>query len=226
MNCLQDTYMTQHVSEPTRGRNGEDPSILDLVISNDPNITSEISYEAPLGKSDHACLKFNINCFRTEQGKNRKFHLYDKGDYVHMASELNNVDWQQKIGHLGDPDEAYEVFCKVLRALIDKYVPALITNKSHKAVKRFSNDTLRAIKKKHRAWRRYVETRSGQKYQEYVRQRNKVTKLTRQAQKEYEKTVAMQMKDNPNSGNLSNPKQNLHQIFLICIRKMTTPAKV
>ena len=125
MNCLQDTYMTQQVSEPTRGRNGEDPSILDLVMSNYPNIVSEISYEAPLGKSDHACLKFNINCFRTEQGKNRKFHLYDKGDYLQMASELNNVDWQQKIGHLGDPHEAYEVFCQVLCAsLIDRYVPA------------------------------------------------------------------------------------------------------
>ena len=82
-------------------------------------------------------------------------------------------------------------------ALIDKYVPAIITNKSHKGVKRFSNDTLRAIKKTHRAWRRYMETRSGQKYQEYVRQRNKVTKLTKQAQKEYEKTVARQVKDSP-----------------------------
>ena len=103
-------------------------------------------------KSDHARPKFNINSFRTEQGKNRRFHLYDKGGYVQMASELNNVDWQQKIGHLGDPDEAYEVFCEVLRALIDKYVPAIITNKSHKGVKRFSNATLRATKKKHRAW--------------------------------------------------------------------------
>ena len=114
-----------------------------------------------------------------------------------MASELNNVEWQHKIGHLGYPDEAYEVFCQDLRALIDKYVPAIITNKSYKGVKKFSNDNFRAIKKKHRAWRRYMETRSGQKYQEYVRQRNKVNKQTKQAQEEYEKTVARQVKDNP-----------------------------
>ena len=43
-----------------------------------------------------------------------------------------------------------------------------------------------------------METRPGQKYQEYVRQKkNKVSKLTKQAQKEYEKTVARQVRGNP-----------------------------
>ena len=42
-----------------------------------------------------------------------------------------------------------------------------------------------------------METRAGQKYLEYVKSRNKVTKLTRQAKKEYEKTIAEQVKINP-----------------------------
>ena len=35
-----------------------------------------------------------------------------------------------------------------------------------------------------------METRSREKYLEYVRQRNKVTKLTKQAQRDYEKNIA------------------------------------
>ena len=42
-----------------------------------------------------------------------------------------------------------------------------------------------------------METRSGEKYMDYIRQRNKVSKLTRQAQKDYEKTIAMEVKTNP-----------------------------
>ena len=52
LDCLQNTYMNQHVEELTRGRSGQNPRILDLIISNDPNIVSHIRYESPLGKSD------------------------------------------------------------------------------------------------------------------------------------------------------------------------------
>ena len=76
--------MAQHILEPTPGRTGQDPRILDLVIINDPNIISEITYEVPLGKKDHACLKFHIKSFRTEQGQQQKLYAYDKRDYVNM----------------------------------------------------------------------------------------------------------------------------------------------
>ena len=42
-----------------------------------------------------------------------------------------------------------------------------------------------------------METRSGEKYLEYVRQRNKVTKLTKQAQRDYKKNIAKEAKSNP-----------------------------
>ena len=42
-----------------------------------------------------------------------------------------------------------------------------------------------------------METRSGEKYLEYVRQRNKVTKLTKQAQGDYKTNIAKEAKSNP-----------------------------
>ena len=87
VNSLKDVYMTQHVSEPTRGRDGQQPSILDLIISNDPDIVSNIIYESPLGRSDHACVLFDINCSTINKHQNKKIYLYDKGDYTSMAAD-------------------------------------------------------------------------------------------------------------------------------------------
>ena len=47
-------------------------------------------------------------------------------NFVDMASKLNNTDLQKKLGHLEDPGKVYEVFCEVLRALIEKYMPTVV----------------------------------------------------------------------------------------------------
>ena len=94
-------------------------------------------------------------------------------------------------------EEAYEVFTETLSALCEKYIPTKTVGSGNKHKKSYDMDTVRAIKKKHRARQRYMETRSGQKYIEYVRQRNKVSKLTKKAQRDYEKAIAQDVKNNP-----------------------------
>ena len=49
----------QHITFPTRARGSNEPSLLDLVISNDDFIDN-IEYLSPLGKSDHSVL--SISC--------------------------------------------------------------------------------------------------------------------------------------------------------------------
>ena len=143
VNTLQDTYMTQHVAEPTRGRNGQEPSILDLMISNDPNIVSYISYESPLGKSG---LTFYLKCYRNKPDQTRKFYPYDKGDFKQMNADLVNINWDKEIGHLADPSSAYAAFSEIMLAPIDKHVPTktLYPSRKHKNCSgKISSDQLR-----------------------------------------------------------------------------------
>ena len=58
--CLRDTFMFQHVSNPTRGRDTTNTNLLDLILSNEEVNTGEIEYLSPLGKSDHCVITFNI----------------------------------------------------------------------------------------------------------------------------------------------------------------------
>ena len=59
------------------------------------------------------------------------------------------------------------------------------------------NKTVKLIQKKHRLWTRYMETRDKKYHQEFRKIRNKVKSLTRQAKREYEKSIAIQAKSNP-----------------------------
>ena len=55
--ALRDSFLTQHILTPTRGRGTNDPSLLDILFtSNEENIES-IELHAPLGKSDHSMIK-------------------------------------------------------------------------------------------------------------------------------------------------------------------------
>ena len=56
---------------------------------------------------------------------------------------------------------------------------------------------LDAVKKKHRAWNKYIHTQSQINYSEYCKVRNACTKTTTSAKKKHEKNIVRNMKENP-----------------------------
>ena len=50
LEVLSTCSLYQHVSEPTRFKQGVSPSLLDLVITNEEGMISDLSYLPPLGK--------------------------------------------------------------------------------------------------------------------------------------------------------------------------------
>ena len=56
--ATMDSFLTQHISTPTRGRGTNTPSLIDLVFTSNEDSIDDISIHAPLGKSDHSLIKF------------------------------------------------------------------------------------------------------------------------------------------------------------------------
>ena len=112
-----------------------------------------------------------------------------------MNADLVNINWVKEIGHLADPSSAYAAFSEIILALVDKHVhtKTLYPSRKHKHCFGKSGQ----LRRNTELWQRYMETRYGEKYLEYVRQRNKVTKLTKQAQRDYQKNIAKEAKSNP-----------------------------
>ena len=50
----------QHVNSQTRFRQGQNPSLLDLILTNEESMINNLKILNPIGRSDHCVLIFNL----------------------------------------------------------------------------------------------------------------------------------------------------------------------
>ena len=90
----QDLFLIQNIHEPTRVHEGNNPSTLDYVFTDEENIMDDIQYEVPLGKSDHVCLSRNMTTSRSTSPQQGSKLQYWKGDYHKIRHGLQGIDWE------------------------------------------------------------------------------------------------------------------------------------
>jgi hypothetical protein len=195
---LRDCYLFQHLDQPTRLRGTDNPSLLDLVLTNEENMLSETSYLAPLGNSDHAVITFNYHCY-LDPGRERVLrYQFHKGNYRQMKSDLN-LEWGELLGDCpDDPERQLSILSDVLLKSQDQNIPRRDITKASTTRRTPLDAVIRAeIRRKHRLWERFMTARTEERRRAYTRQRNRVRKLTREAKKRYEVGLAESVKDNP-----------------------------
>ena len=80
--CLRDAFMSQHVTDPTRGRGSNNPNVLDLILSNDEDIIGVVVNLCPLGRSDHCILTCEIlRIIKLNNYTKSKRRKYYKNEY-------------------------------------------------------------------------------------------------------------------------------------------------
>ena len=194
IDTLQDHYLHQHVNRPTRARGDQRQNILDLVITNEEQMISDLEFWSPLGKGDHMLIKFTFNCYVKIKSSKQPRYYYNRGNYAEMKKELN-IDWQTELTKLNTTEEKWMFFKNKVLSSIESHIPK---SKPAKGTPGIINEAvLRAVRKKHRAWQRFMETKEGEKYREYCRARNKVKSLVRKTKLEFEKNISRNAKENP-----------------------------
>ena len=196
LESTRDAYLFQHVLEPTRHRANQQRNPLDLVFTTDDSVDN-VRLEAPLGNSDHCGIIFEIQLDENQSKIQPKtYPNYNKADYVAIKSEINNLNWKTQLADK-DVNESWNLLSDTLKASCKRHVP-LITKKDGKKRPLWMNQTaLAKVKKKHQAWKRYLETKSGELYLEYTRARNQAKWETRKAKIAFEKMLAKNVKKNP-----------------------------
>ena len=96
---IRDSYLFQHVHEPTRYRNDNIPSVLDLVLSNE-DMVEKIKYLPGLESSDHVLLDFDFNCFISVSKCVFKKLNFFKGDCNSINQALLAIPWNETLGSL------------------------------------------------------------------------------------------------------------------------------
>ena len=177
--CLRDNFLSREIMNPTRYRIGQMANIFDLLLVDKREIVNDIQFSSGLGASDHLAYSAYLRCNPEIRDSETLKYNFHKGDYVTINKELQSVDWGQL--HNMNVQERWDFFQEKLQSSIENHIP--IKRKSKKKQKWTDKKCLDAVKKKHRAWNKYIHTQSQRNYSEYCKVRNACTKTTRSAKK-------------------------------------------
>ena len=182
---VMDNFLQQHVNQPTRVREGQRDSLLDLVLTRDENIISDIEYLEPLGKSDHSVLlvKINKQVDLGDVGPNTKLCL-NAGDYDAMRRSLGTQVWFNNFS-CKDLDQNWNYFKSVLQNESLLHIPTKNVRGAQKPpwmnAKAFG-----FYKTKKRLWMKYRFTKTEEAFSSYKKARNKANNEIKKARKRYE----------------------------------------
>ena len=191
--CLQDCFLTQHVTGPTRFRPGQLPSTLDLLLTNEEGMIRNLSYQPGLGLSDHLTLAFTVACYTDRHIPSEVTANYYKGNYDLLREMLDRVDWD-KMQDM-DVHQAYCFFRRSLQAAVDKSVPK--TRPRPRKNIYINRKAMKLKREKACRWSAYIRSHDPIDFARYCSCRNKLRALTRKLRSEFEQKISVELKSNP-----------------------------
>ena len=197
----QDLFLIQHIEECTRVRQGQKPSLIDYLFTEEDNLIDDIIHDTPLGKSDHVCLSFSylfgnhVNC----RGENHQRPNYWRGKYDRIIAALSLVDWRAEFSECG-VEEVWTKFKGRLLRMVELHVPLRDLDgedKKQKCNSWITKHTRRQVRKRNEAWQHYRDSGSEEIYAEYKKIRNIVNRCVKRDKQDYQAALIGQFKNYP-----------------------------
>lgn len=117
--------MTQLVRENTRqGNSGLPESLLDLVITDRPDLVRNVGVLPPIGSSDHCLVLTKLLPKQLLPAKKTLHEHFDYGNarWDEMNQSLLNTDWHSEL-HGIDIDTMVRRFSEILSQAVEEYIP-------------------------------------------------------------------------------------------------------
>lgn len=190
LKVADDLFLLQLVKVPTRGMN-----ILDLILSTERNLVSDVDVSCPISNSDHNKIAFKVNCETKCLEEESIKYNYEKANFSAIQGELNKIEWS-KLFDSKSTNEIWRLFKNILMDNRDSYVPKSKSTGSTKgkSAKWMTKKIKKSIKCRNKAWSRFNENPQINKLTKYRNLRNKVTKEIRKAKRNFEEDLANKIK--------------------------------
>ena len=196
--ALRDAFLHQHITEPTRGRATCTPHVLDLILTNEEGMASEITQDSPLGKSDHAVINFNFNVYIDRKPRMKLKRYYERADYEGMKNDLKKIKWNEILKGNMSVQEMWDEFDSIVKKAVDDHVPKkMVSSQMKRAAVPVDEVFINARRKKHSLWRKYIRNKTDEAWQAYTKARNKIKSLLSKLRRQFEKNIALNVKENP-----------------------------
>ena len=199
MEFVRDSFLIQHVSNPTHFKPHTRPSLIDLIFTSEENMLENLKHSAPVGKSHHQCLFFDFVCSVNASSRNnvKKFN-YSKADYSRMKQHVDDFDISSKIEEKGI-EEKWEVFALCISSAVENCVPKINPkqNDDRRKPKFWNDQTNQKVQVKREAYQTWLRSQNPKDYDLYAKARNKAKSECRKGENEYQKKIAREAKKNP-----------------------------
>ena len=193
MEVLQSCHLYQHVLRPTRYRQGHEPSLLDLVLTNEEGMVNDIKHNPGLGDSDHECLSFSLDCYKDDRVNLENRPNYYKADFVTIKERLQ-LNWSSFL--TGKFLEDYLTFMNIMEKSLEGCVPNYTSMKTKKNVY-LTPEAVRLKNLKNKLWRRYKYSKTEYDHQRFKRVKNDLRHRTRKLRLHFEWNIVQDMKSSP-----------------------------
>ena len=180
---VQDSFLFQHVDFPTRGNN-----ILDLVLSSEEGMVSNLTTLGKLGASDHDILFFNL-CTKVNIKHNQRLvPNFRRANWQQINQDMAMIDWDTLLEGK-DVEESWSVFKSKLLQICGKHVP-YCKKRLRKRKPWINQGLIRKIRKKRKLYNRYKETGIAVHKEEFVNLQVEVKRDIENAKVEFELNLA------------------------------------
>ena len=199
MEFVRDTFLFQHVMNPTHYRGTQKPTLIDLIFSNEAEMVKNVRHEAPVGKSHHQRILFEFVCnAQTNQNNKESFHNYKKANYVQMKQYINEKALTDQIENMNTEDSWNFIAGSILEAVEESVPKVTPSNKDNrKKPKWFKDCNVEKIKKKSSDYHKWLRTQDPDDWNRYAKSRNQSKSACRKADIEYQKQIAKDAKVKP-----------------------------
>ena len=197
VDTLNDSFLHQHVTLPTRDREGQKSKTDDLLLTNDKEMLNNIEHIGHLGESDHHIISFDIQSnFRKFTKKSLTQMKYHQTNIEGFVKEMN-VNWEEKLDGK-NAEDAYNIFLQQYDKACKDHVPTVTTKTQDRFFKPIwmKPATMNLIKRKRSAHIKYLNTKTLRDNLVYKSLRNQVTSATRQDRVAFERNITKEIKNN------------------------------
>ena len=194
LECVEDCFLTQHVHEPTRYRVGNEPSILDLIMTSEEDTLSDLDYYPGLGRSDHCCLRFKINITTYRKSKQSRYNFH-MGKYDIAKGKLMRIKWEEDMRDLS-VEEACILFSEKIRSVMEETIPKH-RDKAKPSQLYMNKNTLKLRALKFRLWLKWRKSGDDIDGVRYTRISNQLRKETRKLRRAFEEDIAKNITHTP-----------------------------
>ena len=205
------TPLYNHVTAPTRRRNTDRPSILDLILTNEELMVENVTHFSPFGRSDHDVLLFNYICQATFSSythvTSRRYTSYVD---LKLLVQANSWEFLNRF----QCQEAWNQFVSTLNILVAACSTVHTVKPARKPSNWIRSRTRKWLHLRQQAWHFYIKQPNALNWKRYTLLRNHCTSLLRADKQSYQSSLLMRFELNPKLlyKHINNLRQVSHRI--------------